>query len=117
MNSSQACKQQQQCTRQGHTESSGNLFALTATARFQANTIDQPSLRDMLLRGNSVFTLITPPPFRNINQYRVVDNGGGGDLLNLMRVLDDALLVCTEPIDLGSNGPEPCTTSEPQLDQ
>ena len=106
MTSFQSSKQQQQHSRQGPTESIDHLFASTTTARFQANHRDQLSLRDMILRGNSAFPLITYPHFHETNRCQV--NGGigsGGNLSNLIRVLDDALLVSSDNYDQRTNQP------------
>ena len=100
MTSSQSSKQhQRQRSRQGHAESIDDLFSLTATARFQSNHIEQPSLRDVIFRGSSAFPLTTYPPFHETNRSHVNYGGGSGNLVNLMRALDDALLVCSDNFD------------------
>jgi hypothetical protein len=112
MTSSQSSKQQQ-CNRQGHAETIEHLFALTATARFQANHIEQPSLRD-LIRGSNAFPVTMHSPFHETKQWRV---GGSGGVLNLMRIIDDALLVCSDNHDQASDGTESCCNSPEQFDQ
>ena len=96
MTSSQSSKQQQQINRHGHTESIDHIFALTASARFHTNHIDQPSLCDLILRGSIAFPVTTYPPFRETNQNRFDGGYDGGSLLSLMRVLDDALHLCSD---------------------
>jgi hypothetical protein len=101
MTSAPSSMQLNQCNRRDEADTSRDqLLALTATARFRTNHIDQPSLRDMLLRGSIMFPMTTDSSSHDANLCRIgtgsdVDDGRG-NLMSLMRVIDSALLICSD---------------------
>ena len=128
MNSSQASKQPQQPHHHPRSsESRDRLFGLTANARFQAQQIEQPTLRDMLLHGNYVFSVTTEFPNYDSIPFQVNSTtgsdtpaaavGGSGNLLNLMRVLDEALLISSEIHHHSDDQAPPCRNPKHILDQ
>lgn len=83
------------CNRQGGlTESSDSEWALNVASRFQLNRIDQPSLNDLFLRTTMPLLMNASPPL-GASQSLLASSSDDG-LLNLRRILDEALEVCTD---------------------